>query len=106
LVTVLTASGSPVSDNVSASGWQYLFQGGRQDTATGLYLFEHRDYNPTSGIWMERDPVGIAGGNKNLYGFVENDPAGRTDHSGLMDEALALNTSNQGITGRREFCRS
>jgi RHS repeat-associated protein len=69
-VTVLTASGSPVTGNVSAYGWQYLFHGGRQDAATGLYIFEHRDYNPGSGTWMERDPLGLAAGDENLSLFV------------------------------------
>ncbi len=83
-VTVLDAGGAPVSGNVSAYGWQYLFQGGRRDSATGLYIFEHRDYNPSSGTWTERDPRGLAAGDENLYRFVTNDPENSTDPSGYF----------------------
>ena len=85
-VTVLDAGGTPVSGNVSAYGWQYLFQGGRQDSATGLYIFEHRDYNPSSGTWMECDPLGLAARDENLYRFVKNSPMDSTDLSGYQQD--------------------
>jgi RHS repeat-associated protein len=39
-------------------GWIYLHQGGRLDTATGLYSFRFRDYSPSLGRWVELDPIG------------------------------------------------
>src|SRR5262249_44823525 len=50
-VTVLGASSTPRSGNASAYGWQYLFQGGRLDTVTGMYRFGGRDYIPADGRW-------------------------------------------------------
>ncbi len=87
-VTVLSASGSAIPGDISQHDWQYLFQGGRLDTATGLYLFEHREYNPSSGVWMQRDPLGQVP-DLNEYRFVgnevtdANDPTGEFLHIGI-----------------------
>ena len=40
-------------------------------------------YNPTTGRWLSRDPIGEKGG-VNLYGFVENDPLNNVDYIGLL----------------------
>lgn len=42
----------------------------------------HAFYNPSSGRWLNRDPLGELGG-LNLYGFVYNDPVQRFDPFGL-----------------------
>jgi hypothetical protein len=39
-------------------------------------------YNPSTGRWLSRDPIGQRAG-VNLYGFVENDPLGKCDAHGL-----------------------
>jgi RHS repeat-associated protein len=80
-VLVRDASWNPLSG--SAYAWHYLFQGGRYDTATGLYHFGAREYSPTLSRWMQNDPSGFAGGDTNLYRFVGNDPGMFTDPSGL-----------------------
>ncbi len=41
----------------------------------------HRYYNPSTGRWLSRDPIGETGG-RNLYGFVNNDPANKFDKLG------------------------
>ena len=89
VVTVLDASGNPRAGNASAFGWQYLFQGGRQDPVTGWYHFQNRDLIPAEGQWAEKDPMGFAAGDLNLYRFVENDPSSYTDPSGLSDQGGA-----------------
>lgn len=43
----------------------------------------HRDYSPTLGRFIERDPIGFEAGDNNLYRFVANGPTGKTDASGL-----------------------
>ena len=66
----------------SAFGWVYLHQGGRFDTVSGLYYFRSRDYSPTLGRWVQQDPVGYGAGDRNLYGYVGENPASRLDPSG------------------------
>jgi hypothetical protein len=41
-----------------------------------------RDYLPGVGRWLSRDPIGVDGGDWNLYRYVTNDPANKTDPSG------------------------
>jgi RHS repeat-associated protein len=47
-----------------------------------LVLAPFRTYNPYSGRWISRDPLGEQGG-INLYGYVGNDPLNATDPDGL-----------------------
>ena len=54
------------------------------DAETGLLLLGHRYYDPASGRFLTRDPIGYAGG-INLYAYaanrvpVMNDPSGQYD---------------------------
>ncbi|MEO8379705.1 MAG: RHS repeat-associated core domain-containing protein [Acidobacteriota bacterium] len=59
------------------------FAGGLYDVATGLVRFGARDYDAQTGRWTAKDPIGFAGGDSNLYGYVTNDPINATDPSGL-----------------------
>lgn len=59
------------------------FAGGLYDHHTKLTRFGARDYDAITGRWTTRDPVGFAGG-LNLYGYVAQDPIGRSDPSGLQ----------------------
>jgi RHS repeat-associated protein len=55
-VTYLNASGTVIA--ATTIGWQYLHQGGRQESASGLINFRNRDYSPTLGRWVTMDPMG------------------------------------------------
>jgi RHS repeat-associated protein len=59
------------------------FAGGHYDPATGLLRFGARDYDPEIGRWTAKDPIGFAGGDANLYGYVGSDPANDNDPTGL-----------------------
>lgn len=54
------------------------------DTETGHLCYGHRFYAPTLGRWLNRDPIGEAGG-AHLYGMVGNDPVNQVDVLGLYD---------------------
>ncbi len=48
---------------------QIRFQGQYEDYETGLYYNRFRYYMPDEGMYSQRDPIGIAGGNPTLYGY-------------------------------------
>jgi RHS repeat-associated protein len=49
----------------------------------GLYYMRARYYDPTVGRFISEDPIGFAGGDVNLYAYVQNDPVNRRDPYGL-----------------------
>lgn len=54
------------------------------DAETGLSYYGYRYYQPQTGRWLSRDPMGEDGG-VNLYAFVGNDPVGKADPFGLYE---------------------
>ena len=52
------------------------------DVETGLVYCQNRYYDPGTGRWFTRDPIGYDGG-INLYGYCESGPVGVADPSGL-----------------------
>ena len=64
---------------------RYLFQGREYSHASGLYNFRLRWYDPATGRWLSKDPIGISGG-LNLYAFCGNDPVNGVDPMGLVGE--------------------
>jgi RHS repeat-associated protein len=51
------------------------------DGESGLVYYGYRSYNPSTGRWLSRDPIGEKGG-RNLYGFAYNDGVNRYDKLG------------------------
>ena len=82
-VTILASNWT--TRGTSNYGWVFFFQGKRIDFATGLYASRERDYSPTLGRWMENDPLGIGGGDSNLYRSDGNDPTTLCDPFGLHE---------------------
>ena len=63
--------------------WGYGAQAGYYtDVETGLILCTHRFYDPSTGRWLTRDPIGYEGG-INLYGYTGNNPVNESDPSGF-----------------------
>ena len=75
-LTDITSTGSGV-DN------PYMFTGRRFDEETGIYHYRARQYDPTIGRFLQRDPIGYAAG-MNLYKYVSNNPLNWIDPSGLI----------------------
>ena len=74
------------NDNIlqeSAIGNRILFQGREYDWDTGFYYFRARWYDPDTGRWLSKDPIGISGG-LNQYVFCGNNPVMFVDPFGLV----------------------
>lgn len=62
---------------------RYQFTGREVDSFTGLHYYRARWYDAKLGRFISEDPIGFAGGDINLYGYVWNSPNGFTDPMGL-----------------------
>jgi RHS repeat-associated protein len=80
--TVLSSTWANATDGYN---WQYMFQGGRYDSNSGLYSFQRREYDPVLGRWIEQDSSGYADG-ANLNQFVGGNPIDYVDATGLVGE--------------------
>ena len=93
---------SPFGEPIRATGPlaklnPFLFSTKFYDWETGFYYYGYRYYDPITGRWPNRDPLGepgfehlrnnrvnILGDGMNLYEFVRNFPVGRIDGFGLQ----------------------
>ena len=69
------------SSNISCAN-DIIYCGYRFDSESQLYYVRNRTYNPVLGRWIQRDPIGYAGG-INLYEYVGGSVAGTADWVGL-----------------------
>ena len=73
-------------------GWKgvcpFRYPGQYHDDETGLYYNRFRYYDPEAGAYLSVDPIGLAGGNPTLYGYV-GDVNGEVDVFGLQTWNLA-----------------
>jgi RHS repeat-associated protein len=70
-----TTTGHP-----SSSSYQYTR---RENDNTGLYYYRARYYSPALQRFIEEDPLGLRGGDVNLYAYVRNSPMNHIDPRGL-----------------------
>jgi RHS repeat-associated protein len=73
---LIRATGSKKDD------FNFGFSTKYQDAETGMFYYGFRYYNPVTGRWLSRDPIGENGG-LNLYGMVGNNPISKWDYLGL-----------------------
>ena len=85
--TLAASWATPAAGSTPATPWGHLFQGLKLTDVTGLAYVRHRDYSPTLGRFIERDPIGFEAGDNNLYRVVANRPTNRVDPSGLLTHA-------------------
>ena len=60
------------------------YAGGIYDSDTKLVRFGARDYDAQVGRWTAKDPILFAGGDTNLYRYVQNSPLNFIDPSGRI----------------------
>ena len=75
----------------------YTYTAREWDNESQTYYYRARQYNPSSGRFTRRDPIGYLGG-LNLYSYVRNNSVNRTDPGGLDDGENAMKIpSNQPV---------
>jgi RHS repeat-associated protein len=55
---------------------------GRENDTTGLHYYRARYYSPSLQRFISEDPIGLSGGNENLFSYVGNSPTNLTDPTG------------------------
>jgi RHS repeat-associated protein len=76
------------------------FPGQRYDAASGLNYNYFRDYEPSTGKYVESDPVGLNGG-ISTYGYARANPLSFTDPLGLRSRVCCKGISILGYVGVR-----
>jgi RHS repeat-associated protein len=72
----------------TAPGFQpFGFAGGLYDPDTRLVNFGVRDYDPSTGRFISRDPLLLDGGDTNFYNYCQGDPVNITDATGTAPDA-------------------
>lgn len=74
--------GRPIKP-VDAALNPFGFAGQYTDASSGLIYMRARWYDPRTTQFLTRDPLGLAGGDHNPYGYANRDPVNLTDPSGL-----------------------
>ena len=69
---VLDMDGNVIEETGNKGMVPFLFQGQFYDRETGLAYNRFRYYSPKMGMYVSQDPIGLAGGILNLYGYVDD----------------------------------
>ena len=78
---------------IDVVGNGFRFAGQYYDAETGLHYNYHRYYDPKTGRFLTPDPIGLAGIDPSLYGYVLNDPINMIDPWGLLVTYHGVGTS-------------
>lgn len=81
---------------IGAAAKRYRYTGKERDEETGLCYHGARYLACWLGRWMSCDPIGIGDG-LNLYRYVNNNPIGHRDPSGMQTEAEELGVDPVGF---------
>lgn len=84
---------TPPNQNPDGDANQFVFNlrypGQRYDSATGLNYNYFRDYDPTTGRYVESDPIGLKGG-ISTYVYANSSPLTNTDQLGLRTYLFSI----------------
>ena len=78
-----TAPNQDPDGDSTAFVFNLRYPGQRYDAASGLNYNYFRDYDASTGRYMESDPIGLKGGSS-TYGYVLANPMTQVDTRGLM----------------------
>ena len=78
--------------------FRYVGRYGVQTDADDLLYMRARYYKPSVGRFINKDPIGLAGG-MNLYNYVGGNPIGRIDPMGLWSIQIGFSGSGGGGAG-------
>ena len=67
------------------------------------YYYGFRYYDPETGRWLNRDPIGERGG-LNVYGFVRNNPISFIDILGLCDRTNDISSLYENVNNDDDPC--
>jgi RHS repeat-associated protein len=76
-------------DQLAPNPFKFMGQLGVMADNTGLYSMRARQYDPRLGRFTAMDPIGLGGGDANLYRYALNSPTHLVDPSGLAKCALS-----------------
>ena len=72
----------PFGESMAGNGSSVFRFAAREREASDLYYLRARYYDPEIGRFLGEDPVGLAGGDTNLYRYAANNPIHITDPQG------------------------
>ncbi len=72
----------------------------------GLYYMRARYYDPSVGRFISEDPLGLGGGDVNLFAYVRNNPVLMIDPGGLLAEIARIDAGSGGGAGSADFLSS
>src|SRR5579863_709759 len=94
---VKASSGSTVTP------FQYVGTAGYyRDSASKTYV-RARYLDTQKGRWLTEDPIGLDGGDANLFRYVSNNPMGFTDSLGKQQGITYCGRDNRGKHGKRKL---
>ncbi len=73
---------------------------------TGLYHVGAREYDPRTARWLQRDPIDVAGGHPNVYGYCFNSPLIWKDPNGLQIVIFVHGTNSNSRVFDKQFISS
>jgi RHS repeat-associated protein len=92
----LTATGALADQN------PYQFSSKERDPSTGFYYYGYRFYDPTTGRWLSREPLGEAA-SANVYAMLANDCPNQWDVLGLFGDGYNGKAKPGQFKGHSDF---
>jgi RHS repeat-associated protein len=83
----LPYGGTQSATETISNPFGFIGQSGVMDSRNGLDYMRARFYAISDGRFTSEDPIGLAGGQVNLYGYARENPASLNDPSGLLSHS-------------------